>query len=324
MKRTIRKYIKRISLKNLILPGIILVIVICVFVFLPFEDVSDPVYVSSAEEIFEAYENGEEFISYDISNMTYTGYDYYDGAETAAAFYCAFSEDEESCVFFLIPEDETAGTGTAKIVEKEEYKNVFCANYAKDLGLSEVALEQISGGFVVSGYDYHYWAYKVCEILLAAIMAVCVIYMIINILIFFFPQIHSSCRRLKKYGLSSRDFSDIDRELAEECIVEAGNMFATSHYLVVFGSSTIYMIPLLNVVWAYSYVSRQIFVSRRLLTYTFVVYTSPGGRIIMRGNRKKNTDQILSFLERDFSHIAIGYSEERHKQIKEMFKKGEL
>ena len=324
MKRTIRKYIKQISLKNLILPLVILLAALAAGAFIPFDEMLSPVSVSSVQELTAAAENGTRYISWDISGLEYTGYDYYDSKEAAASFYYVFADDSSACVFFLIGKDESISKGNAKIVEKSEYINAFLANYAKDLGLSTEAVNKLSGGYIVSNYDYDLWIYIILAAILALIVLVCVIYILTNIFIFIFPSSHPSCRRLKKYGLSGRDFSDIDSELEHDRIVEAGNMFATSHYLIVFEKGTLFMIPLFNIVWAYQYVARQIFVSRKLLSYTLVVYTSPGGRIVMRGNRKKNTDKILSFLDRDFSHIAIGYTEEQHKKVKAMFRRGEL
>ena len=324
MNTTIRKYIKHISLKNLLLPGIVLLIMVILMLSLPVDEMLIPREVSSAQELTEAAEEGERFIYYEIDDLIYTGYDFYDGSEAAASFYYIFSDDGESCVFFLIAKGADTSSGRARIVTKDEYVNTFITSFASDLGLSAQMLAEISGGFIISGYDYNLWLYTLLALILIAVALICLVYMCGNILVFFFPHIHPACRRLKKYGLSGKDFSDIDRELASDCIVEAGNMFATSHYLVVFAPSTLCMIPLFNIVWAYKYLNRQIFVTKKYLSYTLVVYTSPGGRILMRGNSKKHTDMILRFLDRDFSHIAVGYTEERHKKFKEMFKKGEL
>lgn len=324
MKLTIRKYIRKISLKNLIVPVIILAAMLAAGYLIPFEEMLMPEEVYSADELAAAAEEGSKFISYEISDLNYTGYDYYDAGGIAGSFYCAFADDGESCVFFLIKEGADISSGTVRIITKDEYVNTFLVNYAADLGLSADALTDISGGYIASGCDYNFVRYAAMAVIISLIILVCIIFILANIIICFAPSAHPSCRRLKKYGLSGRDFSDIDRELDTDRIVEAGNMFATSHYLVVFSKGTIYMIPLFNIIWAYQYVSRQLFVSRRLLSYTLAVYTSPAGKIIMRGNRKKNTDKILSFLDRDFSHIAVGYTEEQHKKVKEMLKRGEL
>ena len=324
MKLSIRRYIKRISLKNLIAPFIVLVVVVIIGHFIPFEEMFFPETVYSADELAESVSTGTTYISYEIDDLVYTGYDYYDGGKISGRFYYAFTSDEQPVVFFLVKEGQEPGKAAAKAVYKDEYVNTFIANYAADLELSPQALQELSGGYILSSCDYDLYYYIILAASLAAIAFVCALYILWNFIVFFFPSIHPSCRRLKKYGLSGRDFSDIDRELKNDRIIEAGNIYATSHYMIVFGKGTIYMIPLFNIVWAYRYVSRQIFVSRRLLSYTLVVYTSPSGKITMRGNKKKATDKILSFFNRDFSHITVGYTEENHKMIREMFKRGEL
>lgn len=324
MKRTIRKYIKRISLKNLILPGIILIIALVLARYVPFEQMLLPENVTSAAGIISEADGGSRFVSFEIDDLTYTGYDYYKNGKATASFYYTFTQGNENCVFFLIEDGASLNSGTAKIVTKREYVNTFLANYAKDLNLSTQALLELSGGYIISTYDYNIFYYMAMAVILALIVLLCVIYIIGNIIVFFAPSIHPSCRRLKKYGLSGKDFSEIDAELENDTIIEAGNMFATSHYLIVFGRGTINMVPLFNVIWAYSFVGRQLFVARRLLSYTFVVYTSPMSKIVMRGNRKKNVDKILKFLDRDFSHIEVGYTQETHKKIRRMIKNKEI
>ena len=324
MKLSIRRYIKRISLKNLIAPVIVFLCAAAVWDLIPFDEMFFPETVYSADELAASVSSGTTYISYEIDGLVYTGYDHYDGADIDGRFYYTFTSDEKTCIFFLVNETDEPGYAAAKVVYNDEYANTFIANYASDLELSYEALEEISGGYILSSRDYRLYYYIILAASLAAIALVCALYILWNFIVFFFPSAHPACRRLKKYGLSGRDFSDIDAELANDRIIEAGNIYATSHYMVVFGKGTIYMIPLFNIVWAYRYVSRQIFVSRRLLSYTLVVYTSPGGRITMRGNKKRNTDKILSFLNRDFSHITVGYTEENHKMIREMFKRGEL
>lgn len=322
MKTSIRKYIKYISLKNMILPVIVLVIVVAALFLIPFKDIFQPDEASSAKECLEMYEEGERYVKVSISELTYTGYDYYKNGVAEASFY--YSETEDGCVFFLVSEEDKQESFRARMVRRNEYVNTFLANFARDLSISEAGLEKISGGFIVSGVDYRLWMYIALFALVVAAALAAFLFMLANIIIFFNPSAHPACRRLKKYGLSGKDFSDIDRELKEEIIVEAGNMFATSHYLVVFGRSTLCMVPLFNIVWAYKYLSRQLFVSRRLLSYTLVIYTSPGGKIVMRGNRKKYTDTILAFLGRDFSHITVGYTEEQHNKMKAMAARGEI
>ena len=324
MKRTIRRYIKKISLKNLILPALILAAVTAAAFAIPFDAMLIPCRVNSVSELAAAVSSGEKYIEYDLEDLVYTGEDLYKGDEAAAGFYYLISEDSESCVFFLVSGGDEVNSGRARVVSRDEYVLSFLKNYSAKLLLSAGELEEISGGYIISSYDYHFWVYLALAALLCAMVLVCLVYILFNIIIFFAPLLHPSCRRLKRYGLSGRDFSDIDRELEEDRIIEAGNLFATSHYLVAFQKGTLSMIPLFNIVWAYHYVSGKFPFSRRLLSYTLVVYTSPAGKVIMRGNRKKDTDRILSFLDRDFSHIAVGYTEEEHRKIKEMHRRGEL
>ena len=78
------------------------------------------------------------------------------------------------------------------------------------------------------------------------------------------------------------------------------------------------MVPLFNIVWAYKYSRWKPFVKKNKLSYSLIVITSPKDKITITGNKKSHTDRILHFLEENFSHITVGYSDDIREQMEQL------
>ena len=330
MKKTVLGYIKYISRRNLIFPGIILAAVIILALLLPIRSVLSPEEAASAGEIVSLSESGAEYVRIEFDALSYTGYDYYVNNRPVASYYYILNEDDADnvCMFFLVPTNSSENTAdkilhysaNARIITGNTQFKIFLDEFSDDIGWSHDGLLDACSGLLVSSYDYHSALYIILLVLLALIFIWALAYILANVIILIDPTRHEACRRLIKYGLDGEDFTAIDEELAHDTIINAGNLFATTHYLVAFGQHSIFVVPLFNIIWAYKYSSWNHFSRIRKLKYTLVVTTSPKDTIRVPGNRKKDVDKILNFLGEDFSHITIGYSEEIRAQIDKLIK----
>ncbi len=324
MKKTILGYIKYISRRNLILPIIVLAVMLVLIIVLPIKDVLLPVKVSSIDEIIAANADGNSCVKLEMEDLTYTGYDYYVNYQPKASYYYVLNEDTSDdimCIFFLLPSGESAKADTishfsapARIQPLNSHSELFIEDYCKDIGWTGEGLKTACGGILVSSYDYHATLYVVLAVLIILIIIISLAYIIANLVIIADPTRHEACRRLMRFGLDAHDFRDIDEELAHDRIVSAGNLFITYHYLICFGKHSIFVVPLFNIIWAYKFSSWNRFTVGKL-RYTLVVVTSPKDKIQVPGNRKKDVDKILKFLEEDFSNITIGYTEEIREEV---------
>ena len=123
---------------------------------------------------------------------------------------------------------------------------------------------------------------------------------------------------LKHFGLDGKDFTEIDKELAENLLIRAGRIYVTENYLIVLGKRTLWMVPLFNIVWAYKFSNWNPLVKKNKLTYSLVIITSPKDKISIHGNKKSHTDEILAFLDENFSHITVGYTDEIREKMEEL------
>lgn len=325
MKRTIRDTIKLISKKNLLFPGIVVVIMVLILVLAPFRQVFNPPTAKSIDEIVKIYNSGAQFVHASLSNLNYSNYDYYTNKQSrqASYYYLLDEENGPACVFFLIPSENT--NGRAAVLENFEAKarfvtgdarfETFLEGFARDIGWDSEALKEISFGFVVSQFDYRPGLTMILAGLILAVLLVCVIYIIVNILFIFLPHLHPSCRRLKKFGLDGEDFSEIDREMVDSLLISAGNIHVTENYIVDIGKHNIWMIPLFNVVWAYSYATWTPLVKKNKLKYSLVIVTSPKTKVTIAGNKKRDVEWVLSFLDNNYTHITVGYSDELREKM---------
>ena len=329
MDITIRKYIKKISGANLIFPAIIFVAALLLFLFVPFGQIFNPPKASSIDEILEIYKSGSHYVEFDLDNLNYTTYDSYTSGKEGDAscyYYILDEENGPTCVFFLIPSKYTNEradvlehySAKARFVSGGSRFDTFISGFSTDIGWDSNALMEISGHFAVSQTDYRPGLVIAMMALLLLILLASFVYMIANIACIIAPHLHPACRRLKRFGLDGKDFTEIDRELSENLLIRAGRMYVTDNYLVALGKRNLWMIPLFNIVWAYKYSNWNPFVKKNKLSYSLIVITSPKDKVAIRGNRKVHTDRILKFLEDNYSHITVGYTDEIREKMEEL------
>ncbi len=328
MNFTIKSYIKYISRKNLLLPGIIAVVIALLLILLPLKNEFNPPKVSTREELSQIVDKKIGFVEYNFENLHYTYYDYYaKDPEKSACYYYTLDEGENpKCTFFLIPlektnnksETLTAYTAKAKIVKKDSRFENFINAFSADIGWNTKDLKDISGNYVVSEFDYHPSFTSIIMILLFILLAMSIAYFIANLVFMIKPHLHPACKRLKKFGLSRKDFKEIDYELANYLLIRAGNIYLTENYLVVFGRRNLWLVPLYNIVWVYQYAIWKPFVKKENLNFRCTIVTSPKSYVRVYGTKKADNDKIFAYLKTYFSHISVGYSNEIKKDLEKI------
>ena len=327
MKRTIRGTLKSISKKNLIFPGIVLIIMILLLIFVPFRDIFEPKTATTAEEIIALYESRAGYVHVSADDLKYSNYDYYTSSNRFASYYYILDENEgPSCVFFLITQGEKGSQpdvidhfdSKARFMTKDAHFETFIEGFSKDIGWDAEALKEISHGFVVSQFDYRPGLTRILQILILVVLVACALYMIANLIVLKAPHLHPACRRLKRFGLDGQDFTEIDQELEDALIISAGQIHVTENYLIAIGKHNLWMIPLFNTVWVYRYAGWNPFVKKNKLTYSLVIVTSPKDRITIHGNSRHSTDMLLQYLKKNYQHITVGYSDEIRERMEEL------
>lgn len=328
MNFTIKSYIKYISRKNLLLPGIITVLIAILLIVLPLKNEFNPQKVSSIQELSDTVSKKIGFVEFTFTNLHYSNYDYYTKDPKKSACYYYVLEDGESpkCTFLLIPLEYTNNkaetletyTAKAKIIKNDARFENFINAFSKDVGWNAKDIKNISGNYCVSQFDYHPGFTIAIMVLLFLLLAISVIYFISNLIFMFSPRLHPACKRLRKFGLSQRDFKEIDFELENYLLIRAGNIYLTENYLVIFGRRNLWMVPLYNIVWVYQYAIWNPFANKNNLNYRCTIVTSPKSYVRINGTKKSNNDKIFAYLKNYFSHITVGYSDEIKKRMEKI------
>ena len=323
--RTILGYIKFISKRNLIFPAIVLAIMIILLIILPVREILFPSSASDITKIAEGIRDGKQYMNVDINDLHYTGYDFIKGNSPVASYYYILDENnpEPLCLFFLVPvkDNEVPENtldnfkGKVRVLKNNIYFRQFLNDFSGDVGWSSDGLSDISFGAVLSRYDYHPAIFIILAIVMMIVIIICIIYCIANIINLIDPARHEACRRLHRFGLDASDFKLIDNELKNNCIVRAGSLYVTEHYLVAFSSRSIFVVPLYNIVWIYKYSTLKKFSRNSILSYSVMVVTDPKDHITIPSCTKKDADTVLRYMHRNYTHIAVGYSEENRRMF---------
>ncbi len=303
-------------------------VIVLLLIILPLKNEFNPPKVASMDELTQIVKKKIGFVEYNFENLHYSGYDYYtNNPKKSACYYYILDEGQSPrCTFFLIPLGETNNkaevlekyTAKAKILKRDTRFENFINAFSQDIGWNAKDLKEICGNYVVSAFDYHPGFTTVIMILLFILLAISVAYFITNLIFMFYPHLHPACKRLNKFGLSRRDFKEIDIELANNLLIRAGNIYLTENYLVIFGKRNLWLVPLYNIVWVYQYAIWKPFVKKEKLNFRCTIVTSPKSYVRVYGTKKSNNDKIFGYLKNYFSHISVGYSTEVKKNLEKL------
>lgn len=327
-KRTntsIKEYIKNVSIRNLLFPVIVLIIILFLLIAVPISKVLSPKKVTSIDEIKNLYKENNHYCEFSFDELCYTGYDYFDAENRNKASYYYVLDDSEnpSCLFFLIPVENTDNksailynySARAILLKNNAQTKAFLTGFSSDIEWDSTSLENISGGFLVSEYNYSPNIYIVIAILIILIGGCCLVYLIVNVLFILFPHLYPACARLKRFGLDNLDFREIDAELKHNWLIKEGDFRITDNYLIAFGKNDFWMIPLFNIIWAYNYSEKNLFSKKNPFNYCLVIITSPKDKITIRVTDRESTETILNYLRTNFAQIAVGYSDDIREKM---------
>ena len=192
--REIYKKIRKIYMRNILLPIAAIVFPLGLLVFLPFDKVLEPKVVSSTEEAIEAIEEGYEYLEISMTRLIYSGYDYMRDEDVYGQYYYDLVDGKE-CLFYLLkPENEinreTYIYGVNKKVKVEETNGIFnnmLSMFSNSIGWTEEGVKDITKEYILSEVSYHYNVFLLLYILLLATLIYGVALLIYSFLVIAFP-----------------------------------------------------------------------------------------------------------------------------------------
>ena len=153
--------------------------------------------------------------------------------------------------------------------------------------------------------------------LLYVLTAVPSLFFLWQLMLFFFPKLSRTYRRLNDYGDADEILKEAERELSDDWFFKHNDLALTPKYLFEFNGDETAIIPLTDVLWLFRYESLAYsFRERReQLHYNMRIVTITGDRFTLRNKQKEDLDGIMDLIVERYPNFFYGYSEEHDRMV---------
>ncbi len=138
-----------------------------------------------------------------------------------------------------------------------------------------------------------------------------------QLMLFLFPKLSVTYRRLKDYGNARAILSEAEKELSEDWFFKHNDLALTPKYLFEFNGGQTAIIPLTDVLWLFRYETLVYsFKARReQLEYNMRIVTITGDRFTLKNKQKEDLDGIMDLITERYPNFFYGYSEEHDQMV---------
>lgn len=293
--RDIYGYIRKLALRKLIILTAVFIVLIIVILAAPFRAAVSPVSVSSAEEITEAYQNGNKYIQLENVDIFYAGYDHVSDDEAVASYYYVIVDDEY--IFILIPLDETGEhasaltwSGRAKISTPTTYSDFIIA-FAQAEEITDDEASAGLGGCVIDAYGFTVLPYLTALVVFTLAVIVLLIFIIMNAVVYINPRRSGTFSRLGKFESNPDGAKRAAKQLKSRSTKRFGNIFLTDDFFIGFTNRNVYVVPLDNIMRAVRPAGNKVYV---------IIDTEPKARYKIPLKSRKNADDVVEAIRSIF------------------------
>ena len=330
--REIYKKIRKIYMRNILLPIAAIVFPLGLLVFLPFDKVLEPKVVSSTEEAIEAIEDGYEYLEISMTRLIYSGYDYMRDEDVYGQYYYDLVDGKE-CLFYLLkPENkinkETYIYGVNKKVKVEETNGIFnnmLSMFSNSIGWTEEGVKDITKEYVLSEVSYHYNVFLALYILLIATLIYGVCLLVYSFVVIAFPIL---CPRIiiAKWLFKSGRHSSLTnfvrlvaRETEDENAINIGSMYITKHFILNMDTKDFDLVPIDRIIIAYEHSTLKSFLGMHLkVSYTLHLKCSKLMRFHISRKTLEEANSVLDYIRENKPDTLVGYTNENKELVKEI------
>ncbi len=321
----IHKHIRKISLKRMLYPFLLIVFTIYIFQQIPFINTLKPAKMEHISQLESAFQKDDYFVDISLKELFYSGYDYVENGKISASYY--YIIEDGICYYFLISKDSFDIHNEilkdirirGKIEVGGKNLNSLISNMAKDLSWTSSELRKVSSPLLIK--EAKYLQSKTIWLLgINSLMFLGSCFLFLHALSFtLVPLLHPSCIYLRRYGSVRQQIKEIESELAEEMRLKCKNLIVTTNYLIEISNNHLKILPLSQVLWAYKHSNfHQFRLFSNKLTYTLRVIGKKSGKLVSTLQPKSDVDMVLKYLEENFPEVLVGYSKENEKTAKKM------
>lgn len=194
--------------------------------------------VSSLEEIKEQYGQHCYNVQYTVSELKYTGYDYYESERRIGAYYYTFIGDR--CLFVLVKTKEPEPVIESRhirgrILHDSAHLEAMIDEFVTDTGLEKEAFMSIVYPLMLSEVDYPLLETMLMWLLIIVPYIVSVVTIFLCIAWIARPYKHPSTRVFSDFGDRQLVYQEIKSQMKWENVIHKYNYYFTSEYLILSG-----------------------------------------------------------------------------------------
>ena len=323
----ITQYIRRSQCQQIIYPIILLLLTVIITVQQP---IFDYLHLSSADPtvpLSSVVSKEHSYINIEHANLYYTGQDYWLNGELTGHYYYELADNY--CRFYILPassgipatphlEDITI---RGRAISFADTTDEILSVMAQKLNWNKEGLSEITDSYIINTLVY----LPLREQILFIALLICIVISflsIIRMLIYIINPLESpACRRLRKYGNSSKILTQVEQELNHNCIIRTSNMALTPNYLIEFSEDVSAIIPLVSVLWTYKHVDlKRNWKLQKKMRYSLHVITNKGDTFTFKNKQSSDVEQILNELINRYPSFFYGYSEEHLELVNHILK----
>lgn len=315
----IQKQLRILALKHIWIPIIFAIFLLIMFFYIPFNKVFFPVTVS-VQEIRQAYDNEQVYVTIKVDMLHYSGYDYMVNNTVKGSYYYYLQGD--SCTFFLLENPAKTDTLqnvtiTAKLMKKNDLSKQMITMLAQDLTWTEEGLNRITSPILVSEPEYKPLPYQILFLSTLIGLTVCAYHILFHALHLLFPTLSPACLRLRTMMNLSYCLALANRELNDRLILTKNQIYITKHFIFDFGKQDITIVPFSKIVWMYERnISMRFFLFQRTLRTNIYYVTKNGQKFCMQHKRESTYPVIAEYVQTYHPDILLGNTEEHKKLAK--------
>lgn len=331
--KKIYNHIRKVCLSHMAWPLVPIIVSIIILQFLPFEEMLNPVKVSSTEEAIKAVEEGHTYIEVELPRLIYSGYNYMKDSDVFGEYYYDLVNNNE-CVFYLIePSESDEGQRTmynvTKRVKVTETNGIFdnmLEMFSNSIDWTAEGVAGITKPYVLSEMSYHYNIYMVFFIVIISLFVYGLVLFVYNLIFVIAPWMSPRViyPKLQYEGRLFRIDAFIKRvaEEMESASVVEGDMYITEHFFVNMSKSEFCIIPIDRIKFAYEHSTLKSFFGIHLdVTYTLHLKCSKFIRYHITRKTLEQANTILEYFKDNRQDILIGYTNENKELAKELIKR---
>lgn len=247
----IYKQIRRISLINLTIPAALAIIVVIMYINIPFGDILHPKQLDNTLDADKMYADDVRFVNASFDKLYYTGYDYIKNGKTAGYYY--YSLDDNKCTFVLVdsdnikePKDTITGYSMNASLEKQnDLIKKMISGFSKNLDWTNDGLLSVTSVCFIDETGFNSSMYVFFGVCLFILVVLLFSYLIINIVYFIAPGLDPACLKIKKITGNLNCLVQADAEIndPESIVYSSKKIIITNHYLFYRGIFNIDVIP---------------------------------------------------------------------------------